>query len=311
MMSEAKYENFNYDLALRYLVVAAGRSHVEEIGLGRVAPRWLGSRPDLITVGGESITENEKWSKTVPLTDLQKRSVVSRVVELAVIVCMNSHVYSFGQDLFVQQSGGPIGMRFTAALASIVMKMWDLWWEKLMEREGLWWDLYVRYVDDCRLFLPSISKGWFWNGTKFSFSREREEEDIAIGLSDEQRTTKIISEAMCSLVEFLKFTGEDSSMFDDNTLPTLDTALWVSEGQVKYKFYEKPTCSNQVVHRDTALPRSSIESTLIQETVRRLKNSSANLDSKERTAILTKFSNKMINSGHGARETRGVIVRGD
>ena len=60
-------------------------------------------------------------------------------------------------------------------------------------------------------------------------------------------------------------------MFGDKTLPTLDTALWLEDDEIKYKFFAKTTVSNQVVQKDTAIPKSSITSTLIQETVRRLK----------------------------------------
>ena len=44
--------------------------------------------------------------------------------------------------------------------------------------------------------------------------------------------------AMNSLVEFIQFEGEESGMFGDYRLPTLDTSLWVCEvtGLVKFSF---------------------------------------------------------------------------
>ena len=74
---------------------------------------------------------------------------------------MGSHVYSFGEDLYIQRSGGPIGMRFTASLANIVIKMWDRKWTELLEREEINYSLYVRYVDDGRTFLPVFNEGWY------------------------------------------------------------------------------------------------------------------------------------------------------
>ena len=68
------------------------------------------------------------------------------------------------------------------------------------------------------------------------------------GITFVQRTTREITKAMCSLTDFLRFTGEDCSMFQDGTLPTLDTALWMSNGQVLFKFFEKPTVGNQVLN---------------------------------------------------------------
>ena len=311
LLSRAEYCNVDYETALRYLIVTGGTSHMREIGLNRVSPRWIGSRPDLLTVGGTSIGENDKWTKmTRNPTEEEKRIIVSRVVETAILVCMNTHIYQFGEDLYLQQSGGPIGMRFTAALASVVMKMWDLAWLAIMKRENIVWDLYLRYVDDCRLFFPTFNKGWYWNGNKFVFSREREAIDMKSEETDEHRTAMIISEAMSSLVPFLKFTGEEKSMFPDQSLPTLDTTLWMSDGEVRFKFYEKPTVGNQVVHKQTALPKVSIEATLIQETVRRLKNSSRDIDPAERSKLLSKLSNKIVNSGHSIEEAKRLIVKG-
>ena len=56
------------------------------------------------------------------LNEIEKRLVVSRVIETAVLVCMSTHIYSFGPDLYIQCTGGPIGMRFTASLAKGAFK---------------------------------------------------------------------------------------------------------------------------------------------------------------------------------------------
>ena len=137
MLSKTDYLNVNIELALRYLIVTGGRSHVEEIGLKRISPRWLGTRQDLLTVGGESIGDDKKWSKMCRVvTEEERKKVISRGIETAVLVCMNTHIYSFGSDLYLQQSGGPIGMRFTAALANIIMKYWDLKWLELIRKKG-------------------------------------------------------------------------------------------------------------------------------------------------------------------------------
>ena len=90
----------------------------------------------MLTVGGDSIGDDAKWTRVSrKITEKEKKQIVSRVFETAVLVCMNTHVYSFGEDLYLQQYGGPIGMRFTAALANVVMKCWDLKWLELMETE--------------------------------------------------------------------------------------------------------------------------------------------------------------------------------
>ena len=55
--------------------------------------------------------------------------------------------------------------------------------------------------------------------------KKRRKRDIIEGVSDSERTTRENTKAMCSLVTFLKFTGEEQGMFDNNRLPTLDVEI--------------------------------------------------------------------------------------
>ena len=103
LASDLTIENLNYEVALKYLLVAGGSSHIREIGLHHIAPKWIGKRQDLLTIGGDSLNEDSKWTKLKrELTEAEKRKVLSRVVETAVLVCMSSHVYSFDGDLYIQ-----------------------------------------------------------------------------------------------------------------------------------------------------------------------------------------------------------------
>ena len=168
------FANIDVVSALKYLRVTGGDDHIRDIGLAEIAPRWLGKRPDLVTIGGDAMKEDKNWSKMKRvLNDQEVRLVVSRVVETAVLVCMTTHMYRFGPDLYIQCNGGPIGMRFTASLANIVMKQWDKAWVSLLKREKIKFNLFLRYVDDCRLFMPSLNPGWIWSGGNFIYSKER------------------------------------------------------------------------------------------------------------------------------------------
>ena len=131
-------------------------------------------------------------------------------------------------------------------------------------------------------------------------------------LTDTQRTTAELVKAMNSLIEFIQFEGEDGSMFENSRLPTLDVEIWVCEesNTVKHSFFEKPTCPNRVVQKDTALNEESVRSTLVQETVRRLKSCSRNLPIEEKQLILSKFAQKMRNSGFSLASCQYVLVHG-
>ena len=244
------------------------------------------------------------------LLDVEKKMIVALVVEVAVTVVMMSHVYTFGGKFYLQRNGGPIGLRSTACLAAMMMKLWDLAWTKLMNREGLEWFEYFRYVDDNRTFLWCLCEGWFWDGAEFSYSEERKAADLDSGVSDVKRTTDEVVKAMSSLVSFLQFEGEHQEMFADCKLPTLDTSLWVDGLTVNYQFFEKPMCPNRVIQKDSALSEDCMRASLTQEVVRRLLHCSTSLPVRIAQEALSKFAQKMVNSNHSIASTRIVLVHG-
>ena len=101
-----------------------------------------------------------------------------------------------------------------------------------------------------------LNERWYW----FEFCGERRKRELSRCETDQERACRESSCMMCSLTDFLKFTGEEVGMFRGK-LPTLDTELWVVENKrVEFEFYEKPKCGNRLLLRDTALPpRSSME----------------------------------------------------
>ena len=129
---------------------------------------------------------------------------------------------------------------------------------------------------------------------------------------DQCQTAKALMKAMNDLVLFVRHTSEDCTMFEDMTLPILDTMLWVADNeQVKYKFYEKPTIPNRVLQNGTALSDASISASLVQDVVRGLLNSGLDTPTMGIQSILSKFASKMVNSGHTAKQTQVVLVQGN
>ena len=147
---------------------------------------------------------------------------------------------------------------------------------------------------------------------RFEFSTTFRDEDYLAGLTDQARTTRELVLAMSSICEFLDFEGEEGGMFSNYRLPTLDTEIWVDErtSKIAYSFFEKPTCPNKVVQKETALSDSSIRATLVQETVRRLKHCSSEVTLEEKHMILSQFAQKMRNSGHTVPSIQYMLVHG-
>ena len=179
-----------------------------------------------------------------------------------------------------------------------------------MERENVIMDLVAWYVDDYRVFMPTINEGWYWEGGKFNFSWERRKEDEEGGKSGEMRKTEEIVKAMCSLVPFLEFTGESAEMFEHQRLPTLDVDLWWDGEKVSHSFYEKPQVPNRALLKGTALPDSTVRASLVQEVVRRMQNCGEMVELGERERVLSTFAQKLINSGPTVKSSEIIIVQG-
>ena len=139
------------------------------------------------------------------------------------------------------------------------------------------------------------------------FNREWIEEDEQLG--PQKRTTEVLNGALNCLVDYLRFTTEDHTDFENAKLPTLDCQIWVEGYGIKHEFYEKPQVPNHTLMSDTALSRSCLESSLIQEGVRRLTNTIQDEESGSRNGmVLNKFTKKLINSGFTQEETKSIII---
>ena len=79
-----------------------------------------------------------------------KLATIKNKVMLATIKnkAMSNHVYTVGDDIFLQEEGGPIGLELTGALSRPFMMRWDRMYLEAVRREGITMWLYERYVDD-------------------------------------------------------------------------------------------------------------------------------------------------------------------
>ena len=104
---------------------------------------------------------------------------------------------------------------------------------------------------------------------------------------------------------------ETEADFQDGWLPTLDAKTQVSDdGVIDYKFFKKPMSNNIALQFGTALPSSTIFSSLRQEVTRRMLNTSLNVDMKERVQIIEDYIGILVNSGHKYPYIKAVILQG-
>ena len=293
--------------ALRYIYIVGGNELIDRAGLSKLKPRWLGKRADLIALGGTKTNQDKYWSDTKKTIHRKEaRKIIATMVEIGIVTTMSTHLYTFNGIIYVQLSGGPIGLRLTAALANLVMAFFDRALREVLMREHIKILISFRYVDDGRLGMKPISPGWRWTDGRLQFHKDKVNDDQKV--SPQKRTTLLINDILNSIVSYLKFTTEDCEDFDNHKLPTLDCELWVENHKIMYNFYEKPQVSNRLLLKSTALAGSSLKASLTQEGVRRLLNTSLDVGDQVRVDILNKFAMKLINSGFTQDEAQSFMV---
>ena len=239
-----------------------------------------------------------------------KRLIVATMVQIGVLTMMNTHLYEFNGRIYLQQSGGPIGLRATCAVARVVMNFWDGKWKELMTINNIKRDLEDRYMDDIRVILMAIRLGWRWHEGGLFFCSEWEREDQMAGKTVENITAEILIQSMNDILSFLRFTKEVADDFHNKKLPTLDTEIWVENGLIMFEFYEKPMSNNIVVQEKSALSESVKTATLTEEVVRRLKHTSQDLPLSRRLETLEELSTKMATSGHKPQFMKRILTSG-
>ena len=169
----------------------------------------------------------------------------------------------------------------------------------------------ARYMDDLRAWLYAIRLGWRWVEGELVFSSSWRTEEQELGMTGLQKTVEVVCDMMNDVSGFLKMTMETCTDFDDETLPTLDMRLWIgNDNRTMYSFFEKPMSSNQVIQRKSAMPENMRMSTLNQEMVRRMMNTSELLDIKVRVGVVDDYCQKLCNSGYSKEQTLRVVTGG-
>ena len=190
-----------------------------------------------------------------------------------------------------------------------------LWWDDqlvvALESRNIKMISGARYMDDVRVWLQAIRMGWRLVGGVLTYRRAWMEEERKSGMSVLQKTTEILKDIMNSICNWLTLTMENEEMFG-GTLPTLDLQLWVrrEDNKVLLSYYEKPMIPNTVLHARSAIPESIRRSTLNQELIRRMVNTSELVKESMRLEIVDRYAQKLINSEYTLKHTQGFIIGG-
>jgi hypothetical protein len=249
---------------------------------------------------GAEIGDQEQWKfPRVSLTDMEKKLIIATVMRIAVLTLFRTHTYSFGGKFFLQKAGGPIGLRSTCCIARLVMLWWDEELIELMIKNNVTTNTEARYMDDIRIWLWSIRMGWRWTGRELEYCGQWREEDRRKGLTPLQKTTEVLSRMMNSICGYLTLNMETGDDFEDGRLPTLVLSIWIgADNRILYIFFEKPMASTQTIQKRSAMPENGRMATLNQELVRRMLNTSEDLNMKERLGVIDNYCQKLTDSGY-------------
>ena len=278
---------------------------MNKCGLGDCIPIRIGKSSARSLIAKTNRDKNEWQIRLHKLTDELKRKMFGRLLQIITIVLMSSSCYTFAGQIYLQRTGAGIGERGSACVAKTVMSLWDKLWACEQFKCGLFCPLFIRYVDDIRIYIHPLNEGWAWNGSEWSYSPIRKDD-----YTYEQRTKVHILHTLNDILDSITLTIESESDFDTGMLPTLDFQTRVRpDWEVEFMYFSKPMSSELVIQCGTALSKQTVFSSLRQDLIRRLMNTSEHFQIESQVNIIEKFTQSLSNSGHSYSFSKSVILQ--
>ena len=147
--------------------------------------------------------------------------------------------------------------------------------------------LYKCYVDDIILALNGIERGWAYSKRekKLVYNPDTANDEIC----EDVNTFNILRDIANNIYVNIQMEIDVPSYHENGHLPVLDLNMFVSNDEIEYSFFKKPVTSLfQIMYR-SALNTQTKRASLLQEGVRRFRNTSDCISYAEKAQILTKF----------------------
>ena len=243
------------------------------------------------------------------LTETQKRMLIAKVIEIAVLLVIRNHLYKWKGETYMQTLGVPTGLRLSGVIGRITM---DVWLEKMkviLKENNIRTYLIEKYVDDCNTLCENLQLGARWDGDRVTVNQEHVDEDVCSNRSKEEVTMTVWGQIASSIIPGLQFTVDCPANNPNGKVPMLDFQTWkisiedesnpaMKHEKIMYSFYEKGVANPKVMDRDSAVPHRMMLATMTQEGVRRLINCSQDLPTEEKCHILATYMRKLMKSGY-------------
>ena len=140
LSSSMKWGDIDFLEGARYVALNWSAEKCRESGLRRILPvrrKNRCTRPGLRGAGprGGMRGDTEQWLfPDVVLTEDEQKLLIATIVSIATQAMFEKHFYEFGGKKYLQRGGGPIGLRGTCAVATVVMQLFDIMWKKKLDK---------------------------------------------------------------------------------------------------------------------------------------------------------------------------------
>ena len=143
--SDRDVEGVDWQEVGKYLAVMMTEGEIMEEKLQHVVPRRRAEIGRKISIAYLCNKQNEeKWLPSRMPGHRQKKRMVGIAIAKGVRVCIENHVYKVGDRIFLQKSGGPIGLELTGAVSRAFMKKWDRLYLERVRQAGIVVKVYER-----------------------------------------------------------------------------------------------------------------------------------------------------------------------
>ena len=310
--SDLEVEVDSTEVAL-FLACSMSQQEIDSEGLKDVVHRRrfkAGARPGLtckaVTAGPAGRQADRSWLTPTRAPDrTEKRKMVGCLIQTACKLVMQNHFYSYDNKIRKQKTGGAIGNPLTERLGKLLMKRHDKKYIQKLASLGLENEDFARYVDDETEVMAAVEPGVRYDGEKLVRMEELVEEDEAIG--EDLRTMNLLKTIANNITDCVQFTVDCPSLNHDGRVPVLDLAVSVEDGQVVHDHYEKPCASKFVIPFTSAHSKKMKMAVLVEEGLRRLRNTSRGLEWQRSRVVMEKWSRKLRRSGYPATVRHQVI----
>jgi hypothetical protein len=250
--------------------------------------------------------EATSWIEPLrPPTEAEKKVILAAVISHTVKTVMTNHVYTTGGVIYRQSGGGSIGLRATGEISRLVCLRFDKVLRERTRKAGITQIMYGRYVDDSNSAYLAVDPGSRMEGGVIVVKPEMIEADLLI--PPDERTLSLIQGIANGIFGNLQWTFDVPSKYPNKRMPVLDLQVGIKDRRISFQFYEKSVSTRYTIPARSAHSWEVKRSTLTQEGVRRLLNTSPDNSVELRRQILENWDQKMRVSGYNTRFRRKVV----